>query len=552
MMAEYALFIASTPKQPVQITVDEISPRFSAERALNTTREFVTQFPKRLFGSLEARQATGYLTEKLTAMGYEVEYVHFDGRIGGGQQAGRNVLAYKQGETDEIIAVTAHFDTARPTVQGASKNGAAAGVLMELAELFSKENTRRSLLFAFTDGGEWGATGAKDLILNYEKKDRIAAALTLGYVAPGDLAGFRLDTIGQLRGFTPPGIRKLAEDIVKEQTPPVPVEFNGFGLLEKAFMISGSEQGPFLKNGVPAINLGSFSTDLKREKAILHSSEDTIENLKIETIGKYGRVAGRIVSSLAEAPEIPRFSNKSWILPGTVLGSLIFGLVFLIIFYQVRNSRKTINFAQAGRELMAFFATWFPFLVLFLGIRLAYAARQFPFYDLYPAIAKDPVMQNPPLKVFAIIAAGVVFIAITGWIIARYFLNEWVKPDYRNSYVVLWSILGITILSAGFYNPFWMVVFLTAPLVLWPAPQVGESAETGIGKRILNIACITAAAVPACVALRWLAAQLGFGWNFFWYQALALTTGLFSPYAYFMGTAAIAVGIRFIVISNRR
>ena len=46
------------------------------------------------------------------------------------------------------------------------------------------------------------------------------------------------------------------------------------------------------------------------------------------------------------------------------------------------------------------------------------------------------------------------------------------------------------------------------------------------------------------------AARLGFGWNFFWYQALTLTTGLFSPAAYFMGTAAMAVGIRFIVVSR--
>ncbi|MCL2878239.1 MAG: M28 family peptidase, partial [Acidobacteria bacterium] len=466
----------------VQVIVDDASPRFSAARAFDTTREFVTQFPMRRFGSLESRQSTGYLSDKLTAMGYEEEYINYDGRIGGGQQAGRNVLAYKQGETDEIIAVTAHFDTARPTIQGAAKNGAAVGVLMELAELFSGENTRRSLLFAFTDGGEWGSTGAKDLTLNYEKKDRIAAVLTLDYVVPGDLAGFRMDTIGQLGGAAPFGLRKLAEDVAGELTPSVPVKSGGVEaeLLEKAFMISRSEQGPFLKAGIPAINLGSFSTDRKREKAILHSSEDKVENLKIETIDKYGRVAEQIVRSLAKSPEIPPFSDKLSMMSGTVRQICILTLSvigFAIPLLHIRDSRKILNLAQMGRELTAFLAAWFPFLVLFLGIRLAYAARRLPFYDLYPAIAKDPVMQNPPWKVFAIIVAGVLFAAIAVWIIARYFLKEWIKPDYRNSCAALWIVLFVTMPLAVAYNLFWPAVFFIAPAVLWPMPQSGKNAE---------------------------------------------------------------------------
>ena len=540
---------------PVQVSLDNTSSGFSASRALDTTREFVTQFPKRLFGSLESRQATGYLTDKLTALGYETEYIHFDGRIGGAQRAGRNVLAYKQGETDEIIAVTAYFDTARPTVRGAAKNGAAVGVLMELAELFSAKTTHRSLLLAFTDGGEWGAAGAKDIAANYEKKDRIAVVLTLDYVAPGELAGFRLDTIGQLSGFsTPTGIVKLAEDVIKEQTPNIPVESNGLGLPEKAFRISASEQGSFLKMGIPAINLGSFSTDSQREKAILYSHEDTFENLKVETIDKYGRVAEQIVRSLDAAPTIPSLSKKAdGIVSGTVSGacSCFLILMCLSMFWIITNSRKTLNFTQAARELLAFFAAWIPFLILFSGIRLAYAARQFPFYDLYPAIAKDPVMQNPPWKVFIIIAAGVLFAAIVVWIIARYFLMEWVKPDYRNSCAVLCGILGITAFLSAVYNPVWGVVFFAAPLVLLPMPQACKSVKPNIVKKIFYIAYIAVAAVPACVAFWWLASRLGFGWNFFWYQALALTTGLFSPAAYFMGTAVIAVGIRFAVTSFR-
>ena len=570
--------------QPSQVVIDKTMPRFSAARALDTTREFVTQFPKRLLGSIESRQATSYLTDKLREMGYEVEYLHYDGRIGGGRQAGRNVLAYKQGETDEIIAVTAHIDTARPTVQGAAKNGAAIGVLMELAELFSNENTRRSLLFAFTDGGVWGATGAKDLSLNYEKKDRIAAALTLDGAAPGYLAGFRLDTVGQLSGLTPPGLIKVVEDIVKEQTEFIPVKSAITKLLEKAFMISLSEQGPLLKAGIPAINLGSFSADRKREKSILHSSEDTIKNLKIETIDKYGRAAEQIVRTFAESPEIPRSPVRPRMESRAIriICPIVIVLMAMRFFHQMATSGnlvfcwvrghlarifqqdagetpahpgvsggcqiKTFNLTKTGRrEFAAFLAAWIPFLVLFAGIRLAYAARQFPFFDLYPAVANDPVMQNPPWKVFVIIAAAVLFTAIAVWLVARYFLREWSKPDYRNSCAALYCILIVIVIQSLFYNLFLGIVFFAAPFVLWPMPQNWKLPQSDIGRRLFSIAYIAAAAVPACLATLRLAAHLGFSWNFFWYQTLALTTGLFSPIAYFMATAVIAVGIRFTV-----
>ena len=531
--------------------MDQTTLRFSAARAYDTTREFVTQFPMRLFGSLESRQSTGYLTDKLASIGYEVEYIHFDGRTGGGQRAGRNVLAYKPGETDEIIVVTAHFDTARPTVQGAAKNGAAVGVLMELAELFFEENTRRSLLFVFTDGGEWGSTGVNDLLLNYEKKDRITAALTLDHVVPGDLAGFRLDTVGRSGVSAPRGFQGLARDVVKEQTRNVPVKLSRAEFLERAFPVSRSEHGQFLKMRIPAINLGSFSTDRLREKAILHSPEDTIENLKLETVDQYGRVAEQIVRSLAKSPEALYRSERRWTPSGIyggihqVCGIILF-LVAMKLFMQIKKSRKILNFAQTGRELMAFFAVWIPFLILFSGIKLAYAARQFPFYDLYPAIAKDPVMQNPPWKIFAIIAASVLFVAVAVWVIARYFLREWTKPDYRNSCAALWGVLSVTIVLATVYNPFWGMVLFAAPGLLWSMPQIGKNAD----KKIFNTAYIASAAVPSCLATLWLAAQLGFGLNFFWYQTLALTTRLSSPAAYFMGTAVIAVGIRFMVISR--
>ena len=188
---------------------------FNAELAYRTAREFTTQFPTRVLGSLESRQSTGYLQGSLAALGYSVEFSNFDGRIGGRKQAGRNTLAFKQGSSSEIIALVAHMDTAKPTRYGAMKNGAAVGALLELARLFSKDSSHRSLLFVISDGGEWGSIGAQDLSMNYPAKNRIVAVLSLDHVAVGDLAGFRLEETGQLGGFTPPWLRRLAERAVE-------------------------------------------------------------------------------------------------------------------------------------------------------------------------------------------------------------------------------------------------------------------------------------------------------------------------------------------------
>ena len=45
---------------------------FDAARAYAATDEFVSQFPRRVLGSLESRQSTGYLHDCLQKMGYTI------------------------------------------------------------------------------------------------------------------------------------------------------------------------------------------------------------------------------------------------------------------------------------------------------------------------------------------------------------------------------------------------------------------------------------------------------------------------------------------------
>jgi hypothetical protein len=66
----------------------------------------------------------------------------------------------------------------------------------------------------------------------------------------------------------------------------------------------------------------------------------------------------------------------------------------------------------------------------------------------------------------------------------------------------------------------------------------------------MNRILIAAAAIPY-FGLVWVcSSRLDLGWDFVWYQVLALSTGLFTKAAYFLATGIIAIGIRFLAIQS--
>jgi len=529
---------------------------FDASRAYAATEEFIKQFPRRVFGSLESRQSTGHLHDRLKEMGYAVSYMHFDGRIARRNQAGRNVLAYKQGQSTEILAMVAHYDTARTTIQGATDNGSGVGVLLEMARIFAASPTRRSLLLIFSDGVEWGSLGAREITENYPQRARIAAVLSLDHVSAGDLAAFCLETTGQLDGFAPAWLRQLARQAAEAQGLPV-MEPSGIQEhFERALLISAADQGPFLKTGIPAINLGSVSVDRARESTIHHSSQDTIENLKTAGFEKYGLAAERVVRTLDAVQSIPAGSSGSFKLWDAlylkpIVISLLHVFSFLpfviILYFHLRNYHKRMNPLGIGREFLVCLGTVLPFLAIYFFISLASALRQLPFYSLYPATAKDPVLLNPPWNVLGIILGAALILGIFFYIIGKYSIRELPKPDFYVSKLVLLVLLLITIALALLRNSYWATAFLLLPAWIWALVGCGRTQT----ERIRNGVCILFAGIPYYAALWIYSSRLDMGWSFIWYQVLALNSGLFAAPSFILGTVAVVLGIRFLILQIR-
>jgi hypothetical protein len=528
---------------------------FQATEAYRVTQEFVTQFPSRELGSIESRQSTGYIHDYLDRLGYSVSYSHFDARIAGRIQVGRNIRAYKQGQNAEILALVAHMDTARTTLQGAMDNGSGVGVLLEMARVFAANPTNRSLLIIFSDGEEWGMLGARDLAENDPDRSRIAAVLSLDHVGIGDLKTLCLDETGQLQGFTPPWLRRLATSAAETQDMPVRAPSGFSEYLERAILISWADQGPFLSAGIPSINLGSESHDRSREREIYHSPQDTIEKLKVGSIEKYGRTAERIIRSLDEMPSVPRESSGSfrlwdalYIKAGSisVLQIISFLPLLLASWFCLKNFHDRLNGTAIFRELLTFLGTVLPMWTIYLLVKLARGLRLLPLYTLYPAALKDPVLENPPWRVLASIFGIALFVALVCCVIIRYSFRGRLVPDFYASKLVLLALLILGVVPALIYNSYWASFFLLLPAWIWAMAGIRRPGAARAANRIL----IFAAGIPYYAALLFYGSRLEMGWSFAWYQVLALSNGLFTATAYFLATAMIAIGIRFLAIQS--
>ncbi len=537
------------------LSTPQFLPSFDASRAFQATEEFVTQFPERILGSVESRQSTGYLREYLERLGYQIEYSHFDATIDGRKQVGRNLLAFKQGQTNQIVALIAHYDTAPTTVQGAMKNGSGVGVLLEIARIFAESRIQHSMLFMLSDGAEWGALGALDLAHTYPERDRIIAVLSLDYVSIGDLAAFSLAETGQLGGFTPPWLRQITHEAAEAGGLAV-VSPSGFQEhLERALLISWNDQGPFLSAGIPAINLGSVSTERSYEKTVFHSPQDTIDNLRVSAFETFGLAAERIMRELdnltsipVESSELFRLRDSTYLTPKVITGLhyITFIPILVVFYFHYRNCRDCVTSLQIGRELLVYLSTILPFLTVYFGIQVFRFFRLLPLYDLYPASAKDPVIENPSWGVLTSLFGIGLIVAVICYFSVRFLCRSMPRPDFLVSKLVLLGILVIIIAFALQYNSYWAITFLVLPAYVWAVVGLGLR----FGKRMVNWIWIVAAGIPYPMLLCFYTARLEPTWKLIWYEILALSTGLFTGVAYLLAAGMVAAGIRLLAIQS--
>ena len=533
-----------------------VSLDFDGERALESARAYVTRHPTRVLGSIESRQSTGFLKDQLAILGYDVQYQHFEALVAGRTQVGRNVFALKRGQLAETIVVVAHYDTAGTTVQGAADNGIGVAAMLELARVFADETPRRSILFVACDGEEWGMLGTQDFAQSYAGRKDIAAAVSLDGFCPGLMTHFRLHTAGLMNGYSPPWLRRLAGDAARQEGLPVAEPSGVKELIDRAFLISNSDHGPFLAAGIPAITLGGEAADRAEAWKVIHTAGDTIDRLDPPSIEKYGRAAERLVRALAGLPALPKESMSQFqVISGRFFPPsavfclhLLCFLPFLAAFrFQWKGHADDLSVELVQRELPAFLGAWIPFLAGYGGIVLLTRLGYLPQYSLFPPPPGDPIAETPSwgamgaIVLLGIIAAAILF--FLGKFLARKLPQSAFAPA---KLFVLILFLGVLLLAL-IYNSCWAVTFLALPSVIWSLVRGGTTA----GGRAANRILIVAAAIPYFAITLSYVLAMGLGWKALWFQTLALSAGLFTLSGFCLATAAIAVGIRLLALQSR-
>ena len=274
-------FAAGCGDEEPASTTTAASSAFDADRAFADLEAQVDLGP-RPSGSEANRRLTELLAERLEDAG--AEDVAIQGPL-------RNVVGILPGEEPGYVVIGAHHDTkdAIPGFVGANDGASGVAVVLELARSLPRPLPGRSIAIALFDGEE--ARGAR----SFEADGRRGS---IQYVELASRGGG-------------PGVPPVEEieamvlfDLVGDCDLDVPFEENSDPALYEAFAeadpetFSGStfpiddDHVSFLDAGVPAVDLIDFDYGPgPAPGAWWHSSEDTLDKVCPESLGKIGSAA---------------------------------------------------------------------------------------------------------------------------------------------------------------------------------------------------------------------------------------------------------------------
>ena len=175
----------STPAFALQVDQENIK---------NITEQ-LTQY-RRMVG-MEDNKAAAYIKEKMEEYGLDAHLEAFSFEtitMGTGKKAGMkinittsNVIGIKEGASDQIIIIGAHYDTSCPDCPGADDNAGGVAVMLEVARELQNESFNRTLYFVAFSGEEFGLLGSESWLEKHEDlRDNIVAMINLDCVAYGD------------------------------------------------------------------------------------------------------------------------------------------------------------------------------------------------------------------------------------------------------------------------------------------------------------------------------------------------------------------------------
>lgn len=200
--------------------------------------------------------AEEWLKAQIATMGYEYMAQPFTMTSADGVTPcyGENLIFSKQGASDRVIVVGAHYDCVEQTF-GTDDNASGVGVLLELASIYSTKESPYTIRFILFSAEEPGCLGSQYYVdnLSQEDRDRIACMINIDSIAAGDnmyLYGGTVDDSGSIVQDWAVYQAQSAADLLGIDMSFHPDVNDSFPTPTKA---TASDQMPFANVGIPYI-----------------------------------------------------------------------------------------------------------------------------------------------------------------------------------------------------------------------------------------------------------------------------------------------------------
>ncbi len=548
------IFWAYSSRQEVisyDIQVEAVDLVFNGEEAFEYVKALATGFPNRHSGSVNNRLAAVWLMEEFREMGLEVYRDDFPTVLYSRPTPMTNVVGVKRGETEEAIVVVSHYDQATTTIQGADNGASGVGITLSLAELFSREDTYYTLIFLISDGEEYGMLGAKRFIDTYPNPEEVVTAISLDNIGGNKAYGLELIPVGQGKGYADLWLVGLFQQAA-EETGLWQTYFPDWmtQIMERAILISFTDQGPFLTHGVPALGLGGFAEEWPH----YHLPGDTIERISPDTLEQGGKLTEAVVRELNTRKEIPPAQQdylyfdqeeRSFFIPASPLAAANFVLILPLILamaYQLNF------FYRAGKNLKIPFlhalVNVLPPLAGLITLYLLDCTAIFPQFTFYPAPPLDPILYQPRWGGIVIFLMAI----IIGALLARYLRQHYLEPaEPMGTKTAALLILTFVAVAAYIKNPY-TVFFILPVVLLWPfLPGYFPRSKR---KRIAAIVLFFAGGLFLYGGVYFFGVILQLGGYMLWYLMLMLSLRMVAPYTALAACLVIGSGLTLLGIGG--
>jgi len=532
--------------------------KFEAKSAHQYMSKLAKGFENRVTWSESRRKAAQWLKDEFKKLGYSPRGLQFSEVIDGKKYTDlENVFVEKRGMShpDEIIVAMAHYDITDTTVEGAMDDASGVGVVLELARAFSKTQSDRTLVFLLTDSEEFGSFwGARAFAKNYEKADKIVAAVNVDFLAPEKQKQILTLCDGLKTGFTPLWLREMALDSLRSFGQVDAADMSHIlEFVQRAVQIPAADHGAFLAAGIPAFNWVGQTENFTHDMAHYHhTSHDVAEAMQPESFDQAGKAAERLIHSINALPKLPHdFKSSSYwkVSPHLYIegwaATLLHILAFIpFLLYSIAKLRTTFReyprdqvLAVFGNEAKSIGILLGSLLLGYVVMLLLPALNIITQYETFPATQKSLLLYTPNVIALLIVAGSVIGVY---WLFRLIFS----EPEDTIAHVKIRhafhsGFLTVIIFLALLKNSYLAVLLLLPPAYFWTSVRDRRR----VHGRILNFILLGGGAITLVTAVAVLTTIFHVGVAY-WWLFLSASYGLISAYAVVLFLMAVAILLR--------